>query len=122
MRRKIALELVLGEDLGGDPALHGPARDLGESGHHLIHLGKDGGGSNGGRGFREGSGCERQYGNEQSAEHFGHLRTPPAYHAVGCGSATQCRVITTLRQPALPAASMARTVTELFPTRSGIDA
>lgn len=31
-------------------------------------------------------------------------------------------MITTLRQPALPAASTARTVTELFPTRSGITA
>ena len=31
-------------------------------------------------------------------------------------------MITTFRQPVLPAASAARTVTELFPTRSGIAA
>jgi len=84
----------------------------------LIHLGKNGGRWNGGRGFRDGSGCEKQEASEEAAEH----ETPPAYHVASRGSAAQCRAIRMLRQPALPAASAERSVTEWFPTRSGITA
>src|SRR5258706_8863773 len=67
MRRKITLELVLGKDLGGHLALHGPAGDFRQSRHHLIHLGKDGGRCNGGRASPSGRRSPKKHGHAKAA-------------------------------------------------------